>query len=381
MTVPADSNRAIASRMAGAAGDLLDALDPARRQRALFPFPADRERQQWFYTPTDHGGLPLSEMTSPQHRLVHRLVASGLSTAGYVTVAAIMGLENVLDLTEGWTASFERDRGRDPLLYWIGVFGTPGSAAWGWRFGGHHVSIHFTILDGVVASTTPCFLGADPAAAPLLGPHLHRPLGAVEDLARELVHTFDRDQLRAAQVSPVAPSDLVGSNRPELSDGDRTLPLELIWRGRFEGELDRRLTEIHQQAEAALGIQEHHHEALAYTVRPKGLRAVHLSADQKDLLRAVLDTYLGRIADSLAAPERAKYAGDAIDDLYVLWAGSRQQGEPHYYRVHGNDLFVEYDNTQRDANHVHSVWRDLANDFGRDALAMHYGRDHRSSGR
>lgn len=362
--------------MVEAAVDLLGALDPVQRQRASFPFPDDSERQQWFYTPTDHGGLPLSEMTSHQHRLSHRLVASGLSSAGYVTVATIMGLENVLDHTEGWTVSFERERGRDPLLYWIAVFGEPGSTAWGWRFGGHHVSLHFTVLDGDVASTTPCFLGADPATSPLLGPHLHRPLAAVEDLARELVRSFDADQLRRSIVSTVAPSDLVGANRRSLSDGDRTLPLELIWRGRFEGELDRRMNEIHRQAEAALGIEERHHQALAYTVRPKGIRAGDLTADQQDLLRGLLDTYLGRIDDDLAARERAKYDGQAIGDLHVLWAGSLRPGEPHYYRIHGRDLFVEYDNTQRSANHVHSVWRDLSNDFGRDALAMHYSRNH-----
>ncbi len=362
--------------MAGAAETLLDALDPDQRQAATFPFPGDRERQRWFYTPTDHGGLPLAAMTPAQHRLTHRLVATGMSTAGYVTVAAIMGLENILDHAEGWVAAFERERGRDPLLYWISVFGSPGSAGWGWRFGGHHVSLHFTVLDGAVAATTPCFLGADPAESPLLGSDVHRPLGAVEDLARQLVHTLDADQLEAALVSPVAPSDLVGGNRAHLTAGDRTLPLEMLWRGRFEGELDRRLAATHRHAEADLGIEDRHHHALAFPAVPKGLRAAYLSVDQKGLLRGVLDTYLGRIADDLAEVERSKFAGDALDDLHLLWAGSRRPGEPHYYRIHGRDLFVEYDNTQRNVNHVHSVWRDLRTDFARDALASHYSRAH-----
>jgi len=142
-----------------------------------------------------------------------------------------MGLENVLDELEGWTASWNRERGRDPGLYYLNVFGEPGSdAPWSWRFGGHHVSIHHLVLGGEVRASTPCFLGADPASSPLLGPHLLRPLGGAEDLGRELVHALDDEQRGTAVVSPVAPVDLVGANRPRLSDGDLPLPLANIWR-------------------------------------------------------------------------------------------------------------------------------------------------------
>ena len=112
---------------------------------ALWPFPGDDERRLWFYTPTDHGGLTLAAMTQPQHRLLYRLVASGLSTAGYVTASTIIGLENVLDQLEGFTATFDRPRGRDPLMYYVRFFGSPSSTGtWSWRLGGHHVSLNFT---------------------------------------------------------------------------------------------------------------------------------------------------------------------------------------------------------------------------------------------
>ncbi|MDH3295817.1 MAG: DUF3500 domain-containing protein, partial [Acidimicrobiia bacterium] len=176
--------RDLAEQMAERATALLDSLDGDQRIAATWPFD-DGERQLWFYTPTDHGGLPLASMTATQHRLTHRLVATGLSEAGYVTAAAIIGLENVLDRLENWSVQYGRERARDPLLYWVAVFGSPGGEAWGWRFGGHHISLNYTILDGEVASTTPLFFGADPASAPLLGPHPHRPLGGAEDLGRE----------------------------------------------------------------------------------------------------------------------------------------------------------------------------------------------------
>ena len=212
----------VAGRMAEAAAILIESWDQAQRRVACRPFPDEDERRLWYYTPTDHGGLPLAAMRAIQHRNVHRLLATGLSTAGYVTVAAIVGLENILDQLEGWSVDFGRERGRDPLLYYITIFGEPGGdAPWGWRFGGHHVSLHYTIIGGEVVASTPNFLGADPAVSPLLGPHLHRPLAAAEDLGRELFRALDEEKRAQALVAPVAPTDLVGCNRPHLRAGDR----------------------------------------------------------------------------------------------------------------------------------------------------------------
>ena len=187
----------VAGRMAEAAAMLIELWDPGQRRIACRPFPDEAERRLWFYTPTDHGGLPLAAMGASQRRNVHRLVASGLSTPGYVTVAVIMGLDDILDQLEGWSVDFGRERGRDPLLYYITIFGEPGGdAPWGWRFGGHHVSLHYTIIGGEVVASTPNFLGADPADSPLLGPHLHRPLAAAEDLGRELFRALDEESAR-----------------------------------------------------------------------------------------------------------------------------------------------------------------------------------------
>lgn len=372
--------RRLALEMAAVAGQWLESLTDEQRATAAWPFPATEERELWFYTPTDHGGLPMSAMSSPQHQLVMRLLASGLSEAGYVTASIVMGQENILDRSEGWGARFNRPRDRDPLMYFLSVFGEPGSDAWAWRFGGHHVSLHYTILDGEVASTTPSFLGADPAASPLLGPHLHRPLAGCEDLARELVHALSADQRAVAVLSSAAPSDLVTGNRPILSDGDQMLTLPHIWRGRLEAELDKAIAEAQRRADKILGLSSEVHESLAFTLRPKGIKMADCGGDLHEILRAVLSTYLDRIPDELAADEQAKYAGDRIETLSFAWAGSIEAGQPHYYRVQGQDLLVEYDNTQHDVNHVHALWRDLSSDFGRsmlgDTLAQHYAHDH-----
>jgi hypothetical protein len=166
--------------------------------------------------------------------------------------------------------------------------------------------------------------------------------------------------------------DLVGANRPVLADGDEPLPLPLVWRGRFEGELDALLEGMQRQAEEQVGLRSEHIRALAFSHRPKGIRASALSASQVEVLRALLDVYLDRLPDAVADDEKSRFAGGLIHELAFLWAGGTEPGEPHYYRIQGADLLVEYDNTQRGANHVHTVWRDLRNDFGRDVLAQHY---------
>ncbi|MGQ0576728.1 MAG: DUF3500 domain-containing protein [Pseudonocardia sp.] len=376
--------RAAASRMAEAASAWLETLTPEQRAigagAAPTPDPdADAERRRWFYTPTDHGGLTLHAQRPAQQRCAMQLVASGLSRAGYVTVATIMGLENTLDHTEGFTASFDRERGRDPGLYYLRVFGEPGAAApWGWRFGGHHVSLNNLVVGGAVVATTPCFLGADPASAPLLG-SVQRPLAGPEDLARELVRSLDPGLAARAVLLSRAPSDIVGGNRTRVADGDEVIPLAGVWRGRFrDAAQQERLQAMSDGIDATAGLDAADHRRIALTAAPKGLPGAALDAGQRELLHALLATYLDRVPDPLSPIGRYDPGTAdgrlALDAVHLAWAGSTTPGEPHYYRLQGPRLLVEYDNTQRQVNHAHAAWRDPETDFGIDALAAHRGR-------
>src|SRR5688572_7086459 len=131
MTESSDATRQVTDRMAEAASAFLAGLGPEQRRVATYPFPNDEERRRWYYTPTDHGGLPLRDMDPAQQQRAHRMVSTGLSIPGYVTASTIIGLENVLDAEEGWRVRFARDqgpaaRGRDPLGYYVRIFGEPG---------------------------------------------------------------------------------------------------------------------------------------------------------------------------------------------------------------------------------------------------------------
>ena len=320
-----ESRRRVAATMAEAARAWLGLLTPDQRATAGGRVDSD-ERRRWFYTPTDHGGLTLHQQRPAQQQAAMRLVATGLSRAGYVTVATTMGLENVLDHTEGFSSRFGRERGRDPGLYYLRVFGDPGSdTTWGWRFGGHHVSLNNLVVDGALAATTPCFMGADPASSELLGGAVNRPLGRVEDLARDLVRSLRPDLAGRALLSPEAPSDVVTGNRASVAESP-----------------------------------------------PAGVAGADLTAGQRDLLRALLGTYFGRVPEAVAPA----YDDAALDAVHFAWAGPTEPGAPHYYRVQGPRLLIEWDNTQRGANHAHSVWRDPANDFGMDVLRAHRSRHH-----
>lgn len=368
--------------MAEAATTWLDMLDAEQRSAALGAVPADDasdiERRRWFYTPTDHGGLTVHQQRPGQQRAAMRLVATGLSTPAYVTVATIMGLENVLDHAEGFTVKFDRERGRDPGLYYLRVFGEPGGRGpWGWRFGGHHVSLNNLVVDDEVVAVTPCFLGADPAASPLLGGAVNRPLARVEDLARDIVRSLPPELAARAVLLPHPPADLVTANRTRISEGDRVIPLAGIWRDeRFPDPGEQaKLQALSDAIDERTGYSDADHAAVSYTHAPRGVPAAQLDAEQRDMLRALLGTYLDRVPTGVSP--LARYDDDAeLDAVHLAWAGPVEPGAPHYYRMQAPRLLIEWDNTQRGANHAHSVWRDPTADFGLDVLGRHRAAHH-----
>ncbi|HEX6757641.1 MAG TPA: DUF3500 domain-containing protein [Propionibacteriaceae bacterium] len=376
------ARREVADRMAEAARAWLETLDAEQRGIGQGAAPADaasdNERRRWFYTPTDHGGLTIHQQRPSQQRAAMRLVSTGLSTAAYVTVATIMGLENVLDYIEGFEVRFDRERGRDPGMYYLRVFGEPGrESPWGWRFGGHHVSLNNLVVDGVLVATTPCFLGADPAVSPLLGGAVNRPLARVEELARDLMRSLQPALAARALLVSKAPSDFVTANRTYVTDGDRLIPLTGIWRdGRFPNPVEQaKLQALSNTIDKAAGLSDADHEAVAYSNEPKGVTAAELDAEQRGMLRAILGTYLDR-APAGVSPLHRYNDETALDAVHFAWAGPTAPGQPHYYRLQGPRLLIEWDNTQRNANHAHSVWRDPTSDFGLDVLARHRAAHH-----
>jgi hypothetical protein len=308
-----------AAEMSNAAESFLASLSAEQRAAARFSF-GDGERLNWHFIPRERRGLPFRDMDEGQRELARALLQTGLSPQGIRKVDDIISLELVLRELGGNPAV------RDPELYFVSIFGDPsGSGPWGWRFEGHHLSLNYTILDGAPVAWAPAFLGANPAEVREGSRVGLRALAPEEDLARALVRSLDDAQRRAAVVDVEAPSDIITGNALEID------PLE-----------------------------------------PAGISISDLNPPQVDQLVRLIDEYLGRMSDDLAASRRARLESSDLSRIGFAWAGSLEVGEPHYYRVQGPSFLIEYDNTQNNANHIHSVWRDFDGDFGRDLLREHY---------
>jgi len=146
------------------------------------------------------------------------------------------------------------------------------------------------------------------------------------------------------------------------------------------------MEKAHETTVQYYGITEADDKAVELTAEPRGVPASWLNSDQRALLLALLDCYTGRAPEELVEREAARYAGPLLDQVHFAWAGPVDPGSaepgsvdstgPCYYRLQGPRLLMEYDNTQRLANHAHSVWRDPEGDFGADALAAHRAAHH-----
>jgi hypothetical protein len=108
----------------------------------------------------------------------------------------------------------------------------------------------------------------------------------------------------------------------------------------------------------------------------QGLELAAMPEAMRNLAQELLETYAGNLRGPLAEAELARVREAGIDGVHFAWGGPLEEGHPNYWRLHGPITLVEYDNTQNNANHIHSVWHDLTNNWGRDLLREHYESGH-----
>ncbi|MGV3586283.1 MAG: DUF3500 domain-containing protein [Adhaeribacter sp.] len=317
-TVPQPKN------MVQAAQAFLNSLTPDQRQKALFTF-TDEERFNWHYVPKQRQGLWLKDMTAQQRKLAMALLQVPLSEQGYGKAKAIMELEVILKALENRPPE---DTYRDPDKYYFSIFGTPtAQEPWGWRVEGHHLSLNFSSVTGKVVSQTPAFMGSNPAIVPN-GPHKGKQILKQEaDLGFALLHSFSAEQLQKVIIAEKAPNEILTGNT-------RKAMLE----------------------------------------KPVGILYAEMTPAQQKIFNQLLQTYLQNYQPDLAMALNQKVEKAGMHNMYFAWAGSKEPGlgNAHYYRIHSPVILIEYDNSQNNANHVHTVVRDLTNDFGEDALQSHY---------
>lgn len=309
--------------MTAAANRFLASLTPELKAKAAYQL-TDAERENWHFVPKDRNGAAFKHMTPAQRDLALELLRSGLSHAGMARAEAIMSMELVLKELEKGSAR------RDPMLYYVTVFGTPTKdQSWGWRFEGHHLSFNFTIVNGQHVFFAPSFIGANPAevrAGPRKG---ERVLAQEDDLGRAFVLSLDESQRKKAIFADVAPKDIItGAEK-------RARPLS-----------------------------------------PEGVRYADLTAAQRERLIALVKLFVGRWRTVLADETMAEIKAAGWDNIAFAWAGGLERDVGNYYRIQGPTFLIEFDNTQNHANHIHTTFREFKGDFGHDLLREHYAKAH-----
>ncbi len=313
-----------------AATALLNSLDKEQLQMINIPIDND-ERRTWYFTPISRCGLRLKDMTEPQRALAMNLLKATLSEQGSQKAIAIMQLEIILKELENSPTENER---RDPLKYYFSIFGKPStSSIWGWRIEGHHVSLNFTSDGKKIASGTPLFMGTNPGIVPS-GEHKGYQIQKGEaNLAFELLNSFDADQEKKAIYSTTAPYEMITENSKKVG-----------------------------------------------YLKDEGIAFSELNSDQQKLLMKIITTYVANYPIGFADEFMKKIEKAGLDKIKFAWSGDKVYGgKGHYYRIQNDVLLIEYDNVQNQANHLHTVVRDLTNDFGEDILRNHYLKEHNTA--
>ena len=322
VTAFAQGSANIPAEMAAAANSFLASLDEAKAKKATFPFAAD-QRENWSFVPRDRKGVALEELDEKQTALVRVLLKTALVDPGSEKVDAVIALEAFLGEIE------KRPEFRNHKAYFTSVFGEPkAGGTWAWRFEGHHLSLNYTVIDGKTVAVTPSFFAANPGEV-IIDHKMKgtRPFHAEEDLARALAITLVESG-KAVVYSEKPPAEI-------LTAEDRAV----------------------KQLESV------------------GVKAKEMTAAQQQALKELIAVYANRHRKELAAADIAKISAD-MENLRFGWAGGLKRGETYYYRIQGTTFLVEVANVQNNGNHIHAVWRDSANDFGRDLLGGHVGEDH-----
>jgi hypothetical protein len=312
--------------LVGAANGLLGLLSDDIKDKIQFKY-SDDERFDWHFVPKGRNGVSLHDLSQPQFEAAMNLLKSSLSVQGFKKATDVIALESVLREVEGRGPD---DTYRDPKKYFFTIFGTPSKEQpWGWRLEGHHISLNFTSIDNKIQSSTPSFFGSNPGIIPQGKRKGEMILKAESDLGFVMVNSLSSTQLQKAIVSESAFSDIISSNKRKAS-----------------------------------------------LLEPKGLMYADMNEKQKKHFMNLLDVYVKNYELGFSTTLMNKIKNAGIENLSFGWAGSLKPGKGHYYRIQGPMLLIEFDNTQNNANHIHSVVRDLTNDFAEDILKEHYAKEH-----
>jgi hypothetical protein len=321
LLVPFSLSAQLTDRSTSIAVAFINSLDSSQRAKSIFEFD-QMSRYEWHFFPATmipRQGIAIKDLENTQKQNFYALLKTYLSDKGYTKAKDIIRNEDLLKALE------PNNPNRIPEYYFVAIYGNPATdSTWGWKLSGHHLSLNFTIVNNHLAFA-PFFFGIYPAEINEGTNKGKRIIKEEEDLGFEIVNSFTREQTSKAILQLRAFTEIVTTNAAQVS------PLPTA-----------------------------------------GILAKEMTAQQKLTLNKLIVSYLSSMPDEIAASRMKKIASEDLNEMRFGWAGGFVRGEPHYYRVQGKTFLIEFDNTQANANHIHTVWRDFNGDFGADLLREHY---------
>ncbi|CAN5578589.1 DUF3500 domain-containing protein [soil metagenome] len=315
--------------LVSSATSFINLLDSTQRSKTLYPFDTE-ERYRFNYVPLgDRKGISINELNSMQYNALMELLNNCVTKETISKINDIRRLDNVLKEIEHRQPG---DNFRDTGKYMVTIFGIPSAnTTWGWRFEGHHVAFHFSANKNQLVSGTPGFLGTNPAIV-LSGPQKDKQVLKEETIKGfAFLHALSADEFKKAVIDSLTPKEIItGASRKAMIE------------------------------------------------HPAGIRYSELSTVNQQQLLQLVNLYIHRYTKLFAETMLKEIQAAGLENLWFSWAGYTQQefGKACYYRIQGPTIIIEYDNFQNNANHIHTVIRDLNNDFGGDILLEHYRESH-----
>lgn len=302
--------------IAEAANAFLARLSDAQRAEAVYEFD-DPARSNWSNLPVRlfgeaRNGVRVGDLDDEQAAALVSFLSTALSEHGYTVVAGIVGADRELSnsvqaLVEGWSSE----------NYWLAFFGEPSdSGVWGWQFGGHHLALNITVVDGR-SYMSPTFLGVEPSSYMEDGAAV-APLAPFVEAGLTLFNALDGATQELATVE----------NRPKG-----------LWTGAGKD---------------------------GFIPAVEGAPVFAWDESHRQLLLDAISLWLGML-DGASRQARLAEIRAGLDDAYFAWNEDATGERDIYFRIQGPMVIIEL-STQGavgdGGGHYHSIYRDPTNEYG-----------------
>ena len=312
----AEGGLAPAGDLLARANQFLSSLEPDRRKAASFAWGGPEWRGWNYFGSSDFikPGLRLEQMSTPQKAVAWDLIATVLSASGLEKARNVMTLQDVLAARGDGVGRRSSER------FSFAVFGVPAeTGTWGFRLEGHHLSLSIAVRDGRIISVTPSSFSANPNRV-VAGTHSGLvALKGEEALGRRLF------------------GDLAPRLQAKARLSDRALRNILSYAGQ-------------ERANA----------------QKVGLAAADLGSAQRELLWQLIETYtVEHLSPTLATAQKARVTSGDREAVHFAWYGPNTAETAFGYRVIGDGFVIEIGSVDVAAQHLHTIYHDLASVLGR----------------